>query len=326
MAFESLPSPRQHPPLRRWLERLEVIRVLQAHPAVADAAQALNISADGLIREIEHLESQLRVQLFRRVDGRLEATAAGQALWPVANQMLDQRDQLFAQLKLLEPGQKEVEIGACTTAGDYVLPVLLQTFRSRSPDVQVTMQVADSGSIVEGVRAGKYEFGIIGSAGNDADLYYEALTDDEIVVIAPPGHPLMSKTTLDVADLSSYPWIVREGGSATRSSLERMLAQQLLGQRVCVALILESTEAIKLAVRVGDGIAFVSRRAVQNELAVGQLKAMSLPGAGLIRELSLVRRKRQILAFSAVELWNHLLASAREHELCSVRQSAASGR
>ena len=97
MAFESLPSPRPHPPLRRWLE---VIRVLQLHPAVVDAAQALNISADGLIREIEHLESQLRVQLFRRIDGNLEATPAGQALWPVASHMLDQRDQLFAQLKL----------------------------------------------------------------------------------------------------------------------------------------------------------------------------------------------------------------------------------
>lgn len=314
--FESLPSPSPAASqARRWLRGLEVIRSLAAHASNEEAAFALGISEANLRVELDQLQSSLRVQLFRIDDGHVELTPEGIGFAPVADAMLELRDRFLAGLEHSAPATQQINLGACTTAGNYVLPVLLRTFRNVFPEVTVKMQIADSASILADLKLGKYDFGIVGSMQSDPLLQYAPFIDDEIVVIAPPGHPLMSKPEVNVSELGMYPWVVREAGSATRASLEVLLGQQFLGLRVWVGLVLESTEAIKLAVRVGDGIAFVSRRAVENELALGQLEARPLPGSGLLREFALVRRRDHANAFCAIELWKHLLASARDHGL-----------
>ena len=114
--------------------------------------------------------------------------------------------------------------------------------------------------------------------------------DDLLVVCAPPDHPLARKRGLKPADFAGARWVLREPGSATRTTSERVLAQLPPGETV---LELDQIEAIKQAVVAGLGIACLPAVAVTDALATGRLKALKTPFLDLQRKLSLLLHRQK---------------------------------
>jgi DNA-binding transcriptional LysR family regulator len=110
------------------------------------------------------------------------------------------------------------------------------------------------------------------------------------VVCAPPEHPLARKRSLKPADFAGARWVLREPGSATRATSERVLAQLPPGETV---LELDQIEAIKQAVVAGLGIACLPAVAVTDALATGRLKALKTPFLDLRRKLSLLLHRQK---------------------------------
>lgn len=322
--FDALPSPASRQP--RWLEGVDAFLALEEHHDPEAAARGLGLTAPVLLAELESLETAMRLELFTsRRAGACELSPAGRLFLPYAKELKAARDRFLAELRAARPSEATVRIVASTTPGNYLLPVLLHSFRLEHRDAKVEMQVVDSAQVLKCVRAGECEFGITGAESDDERLWSEPFLEDEIVIITPPNHPLAGKDDFHVGQLAEYPWIIRATGSGTQASVEAMLAERVIGRRVYVGLVLESTEAIKLAVRMGEGIALVSRRAVVNEVAIGQLVATALPGAGLMRRFFLVRQKEQLLSDAARALWTHLKAFSREQQLSRPRDAPPAG-
>ena len=101
----------------------------------------------------------------------------------------------------------------------------------------------------------------MGETREQLDLAVTPFQRDELVVVAPAGHPLARRRVLDAAALAAEPLIVREPGSSTRETLERALAAS--GRGVSVLFELGSTEAILQAVAAGLGASVVSELAVE---------------------------------------------------------------
>jgi DNA-binding transcriptional LysR family regulator len=110
---------------------------------------------------------------------------------------------------------------------------------------------------------------------------------DELVLIAPPDHQLVSRRSVDVRELAAERFVVREPGSGTREVAERALAKS--GVRPAVGLQLGSTEAVKQAVAAGLGLAILSRYAAEDQLALGSVALVRLRGVELRRTLSELR-------------------------------------
>jgi DNA-binding transcriptional LysR family regulator len=117
--------------------------------------------------------------------------------------------------------------------------------------------------------------------------------EDDLLVIDRPG---VAGKPMTLKQLPERPVVVREEGSGTRREAERIL--QAAGvdlEKLQVAAILGSTEAVKHGVQAGLGWSVVSRRAVEAELAAGSLREVPLKGLRLRRSFHLVTHGRRTL-------------------------------
>jgi DNA-binding transcriptional LysR family regulator len=118
---------------------------------------------------------------------------------------------------------------------------------------------------------------------------FEPFLHDEIVLAVPPGHRFAGRTvTLD--ELREEPLIVMQEGAGVRQIVEDELRRSGLRLRdLDVRLELGLQESVRSAVQAGYGVTFISRRAVESELAAATLAEARVEGVDARREVSLVR-------------------------------------
>ena len=120
---------------------------------------------------------------------------------------------------------------------------------------------------------------------------------DEVVLIAPPGHPLAQKRQVQLKDVAKQHFIFRESGSATRVAVNEKLRS--LDLQLDAVMEMNNPEAVKQAVRAGLGVAFLSRFAVAAELKSGTLVVLKARGLAIHRELKIAYRKDKHLSRAA---------------------------
>jgi DNA-binding transcriptional LysR family regulator len=180
-------------------------------------------------------------------------------------------------------------IGASTTIGTYLLPGVLAEFWRRHPGVELLVQVENTEQIHRRLAGHELDVGLTEGLVEEEELEAEVFHQDELVMIAAPGHRLARQARVPVSAVREEPFILREHGSGTRAVEEKALARLKLPLRVVMAL--GSTEAIKRVVAAGVGLAIVSRLAVGAECAAGALVELAVARLRIERPLHLVRRK-----------------------------------
>ena len=118
-----------------------------------------------------------------------------------------------------------------------------------------------------------------------------------LVVIAPPGHPLMNERAIPLSRLSAETFVMREPGSGTRQAMERYFAEH--GVAIRHGMQMTRNEAIKQAVRAGLGLSVVSLHTIELELATGKLVILEAEGFPLERQWFLVYRRGRRLSPAA---------------------------
>jgi DNA-binding transcriptional LysR family regulator len=133
------------------------------------------------------------------------------------------------------------------------------------------------------------ELGIVGAARRHRGVRFEPFTHDEVILVVPRGHELAGRT-IRPDELRGEKLIVMQEGAGVRQVVEDELRR--LGVRVRdldVRLELGLQESARSAVVAGYGITFISRAAVEGELAAGTLVEARVEGFDVRREISLVR-------------------------------------
>jgi DNA-binding transcriptional LysR family regulator len=117
----------------------------------------------------------------------------------------------------------------------------------------------------------------------------ELLMKDELVAVTSPKNCLAKNTSVSLHELKHLPWALREKGSGTRNVAEQGLKSiGLPVQSICNVTSLESTEAIKSFLEVGDGVSILSRKSIKNELALGLLQILPVNGLNLERPFNFI--------------------------------------
>lgn len=162
----------------------------------------------------------------------------------------------------------------------------------------MSLKIANSRVIEEGLRANEFDLGVVG--GHGLAPGEECLTAgllDELVLIMPPDHPWAGRRVIGPAGLAGQLLLMREEGSATRQVTERAL--QRANVRFAVAMELDHPEAIKEAVMAGLGLAFVSVHAVRREVAAGWLRMARLRGLRIHRHFHVIHHEARTLSAAA---------------------------
>ena len=257
----------------------------------SQAAERLGVTQPAVSLQVRALEKRLDVQLLDRSGRRVEPTEAGWQLYRGAQRMLQLEEQLLDQLAAEGDGaiSGELSIGASTGPAAIVVPLLLGEFQRANPAVRVALQVHDTQTVVQLVADRELELGIVGAARRHRAVRFEPFMRDEVILACPPTHRFAGKT-IALDDLRGEPLIVMQEGAGVRLVVEDELRR--LGTKLRdfdVRLELGLQESVRSAVQAGYGISFISRAAVERELAAGTLAEARVVGMDASREISLAR-------------------------------------
>jgi DNA-binding transcriptional LysR family regulator len=265
------------------------------------AAEQLGLTQPAVSLQIRSLEERFGRQLLDRSGRRVEPTEAGRRLYRRAQRLLALEEQLVEDVVAETDGELrgKVEIGASTGPGGGVVPLLLCEFQLRNPEVEISLSVFDTQRVVELVADRELELGVVGAARRHRSVVFEPFFRDEVVLVCAPGHRFAGKR-LSVEQLRDEPLIVMQEGAGVRQVIEDELRET--GARLRdfdIRLELGLQESVKSAVAAGYGVSFISRSAVEAELAAGTLAAAEVEGLEPSREISLVRSSRRPLTHAA---------------------------
>jgi LysR family transcriptional regulator, transcriptional activator of the cysJI operon len=277
----------------------------------SQAAERLGVTQPAVSLQIRSLEQRLGRQLLDRSGRRVEPTEAGLRLYASAQRLLQLEEQLLEELESDAEGivGGTLELGASTGPGGSVVPVLLCEFQERHPEVRVRLSVSDTQTVVAQVADRELELGVVGAGRRHRGVTFEPFFGDEVVLACPVDHPFAGKT-ISLEQLREEPLIVMQEGAGVRQVIEDELRKAGTRLRdLDVRLELGLQESVRSAVLAGHGVTFISRLAIEGDLAAGRIATARVRGLDPVREIFLARASGR----SETRAARAFVAFAREH-------------
>jgi DNA-binding transcriptional LysR family regulator len=291
---------------------------------VRAAAAALVVTEPSVSAAVASLEREIGAALVERSGRGLRITPAGEELARFAGEALGLiRQGVDAARGAARPGTGRLRLAAVTTAGEYIVPVVLRAFRLLYPDVEPFLEVGNRALVLSRVASRDADLGIGGRPPPGRDVAGVSFLPNELILVAHPHHPLARRRRVETAELSDETWLLREPGSGTRATTEEFLASMGITPRS--VLTIGSNGAVKQAAAVGLGVTLISAHAVQAELESRSLSRLRGRGLPLQREWYALHPERGPLP-DAARLFVDFLRSPAARRLVpsSPRTSAGS--
>lgn len=273
---------------------LEVVRL----SSFSRAAEKRFRTQPAISSQIRSLEEEVGARLLDRSGGKVSITASGKLFQKFADETLGARKQAMTAIAETERVPRgEIVVGANEGTCLHILPEVFASFKKQYPDVAVNITRADYAKVLESVIDNSVDFGVVSLPVTDARLTVVPIHRDELVIIAPPQHPLAKQKTAAIADVAQYPLILPKIGH-TRDSLENLFHERKLKPRITMEL--DSSELLKRFIAADAGVGFIARSNVAEDVRANALVAIPLSDAQIRRDLALVFRKDKALSRAAL--------------------------
>jgi DNA-binding transcriptional LysR family regulator len=254
------------------------LRQLRTFVAVAElrhfarAASLCNLSQPAVSHQIALLEEEVGATLLNRAR-RVSLTVAGEVFLEEARRILGAVARARERMQEVARGAVgRIRLGATPTPGLYLLPALLSTYRSEHEHYDLHFEIGSIHTIAERVARNDLDMAIVAGALPSGELQARGLSQDDFVLIAPPNSPLARARAVKPNQLDTETWLLREEGSDTRRQLAQWWHRHRLAPTRTMRF--DNPDAVKRAVMAGLGIAMVSRRTVEDDLARRRVAAV----------------------------------------------------
>lgn len=237
------------------------------------AAEALFLTQPALSLQVKALERSLGELLFERRGRTLLLTSAGRVVLKRAEQILDLIEQTGDEvqaLKGLTGGQ--LVIGTSDSNCLYVLPDVVQLFRTSFPNVELHLTNSQSTRVASLVAEGRVDFGLVTLPVVAPHIESTPLFRREDVLICAPTHPLCARSSITPQELGAYPLLLLDKSSNSRTLLDQALVEA--GVVAESVMELGSIEVIKRYVEIELGVSVVPRFTAAIEIREGRLHAV----------------------------------------------------
>ena len=286
--------------MKLTLRQLLIFTAIAETGSTSGASKRISLSQSATSAALNELEKLFRQRLFDRVGKRLLINDNGRALLPRARALLDVASGIEREFGVAEesaPGfapPVNLHVAASTTVGNYLLPSLIASFRQTSPNARIDVQIGNTREASALVGKLAVDMGLIEGPCHEPDVRAEPWIEDELAVVASPGHPLMLEHAgqkLNLRALREAPWLLREPGSGTREAVEHALLPEL--HQLYEPMQFGSTEAIKHAAVAGLGVTCLSLYAVGDLITLGRLRVLQTTLPRLTRRFYLIYHQQK---------------------------------
>ncbi|ANB51673.1 MULTISPECIES: LysR substrate-binding domain-containing protein [Aeromonas] len=297
--------------MKLTLQQLKVFATIARYGNLGLAANELCLSKGAVSQSLQELERQLSTPLFDRIHPRLQLNNEGRLLQPAAEELLTRMQDIENLFSPDAEPSGQLRLGASQTIGNYLLPTLLASSKQEL-GLPPKVTINNTHLLCHALANFELDMALIEGENHHPDLLAEPWLQDEMLVVAPPGHPLANKKELSLSRLGGETWVLREAQSGSREQFIQQIQPEL--PRWQPGLELNTLEAVMLAVEKGLGISFISRLAASDRLADGRLIALPL-SRRFPRQLSLIWHKQKYHSTSLRHFIHFCRAQVKDAEV-----------
>lgn len=263
------------------------------HQSFTKAADKLFISQPTVSAHITQLEEELNTRLILRTTKSISLTEKGEEVYEYATKILGLKSRMMETCSV-QP-KNIIHIGASTIPSAYILPNILKEFGTITPDTYFSIYQSDSQGIIDGLKEGLFDIGMIGMKPEDDDIQSIPFCQDNMIIITPVNDHFLElkyNNNYTVRELLNEPVIMRETGSGSKKTADMFLEKMgIHDSDINIIARINDQEAIKNMVANGLGISIISELAVKNLLAEKRVLSFSFDKKYSGRQIYLIYRK-----------------------------------
>jgi DNA-binding transcriptional LysR family regulator len=273
------------------------LRHLRYFVAVAEelhfrrAAERLHVAQPAVSEQVRKLEEELGVRLLERTQRSVSLTDAGAAMLDEARRVLHQAERAMAVARdSSELALTRLRVGYLPDSLPAEVPRALQQLQKRMPNTSVTLETGAARNIIESVRAGRLDAGVVSLPAPTAGLERTLLGPQRAVVAMPVMHRHATEEEIDLSRLAPDRIVLmaRDVNPAFHDGIVALCRDAGLSPTL-VHTLEPRVELALLAVSAGCGIAILPE-AVVGSVAVAGVRFVPLAAEEPICESAVVTR------------------------------------
>src|SRR5450432_2939846 len=273
--------------------QLEYIVAIDSHRHFASAAEHCFVTQPTLSMQVQKLEDELGIKIFDRSKQPVIPTEAGTAIIEQARKILSEKS-VIAEIVQIKKGELsgELRIGIIPTLAPYLLPLFVQSFTKKFPQVKLVVYEKTTESLLEGIRDSSLDTGILVSPLNEKGFHEEVLFYEELLVFVSEKNAIYKKNYVLAKEIDPNKlWLLEEGHCFRAQMIH--LCELFKASRRNSHFDYEagSFETLRRMVELNDGITILPELATLDfsKKQQGQLRRFRRPSP--MREVSLVVRR-----------------------------------
>lgn len=295
------------------IHQLRVFASVFKNRSFSKASEELHLTQPTISDHVKSLENELDCKLFDRLGRTIIPTKEAEILYSHALEIIEKAHTLKEAINQTKKEIKgELIIGASTIPGTYLLPSIMAAFQRKHPSVSFQILISDSRGIIDRISKHELLLGIVGAKLGNEHVTYIPFVEDELIVVSSPS--LVKNNKMTLKELIKFPLVLREEGSGTRRETEKILENRRISlDKVNIAGIFGSTDAIKQAVKAGLGVSILSRLSVTDELKHSILKEIKLTDIQMRREFYIVTHQKRTLPLLHTIFLEHIKTESTKY-------------
>lgn len=295
--------------MRHSLTTLRIFVSVAECGNLTHAAAREHLAVSAISKRIAELEELVRTPLLQRKPRGVSLTPAGLSLLRHARQVLQAVHSLEAELGEYAGGVKgHVRVHAVASALTQFLPEEIESFLTRYPQVQISLEERTGKAVAVSVADGTADIGVVADAGVTGGLTAFPYHRDRLAIGIPTGHPLAKRRSARFVDIVKFPFVAPHVESSLSALIAR--AARATGSTVQQRVQASSFDAMCRLVEASLGVTILPQGVLEPHLASGRLRMIRLNEEWAWRQLYLVVRDVAELAPIARTLIDELRASA----------------
>lgn len=273
--------------------------------SISAGARHSHLAVGAASKRISDLEAAVGTPLLERHSRGVTLTVAGDALHRHAQRILDDVDQLAADLSDYASGVLGVvRLWVNTSAVTQFLPRGLSGFVAANPGIRIELEERNSSEIVLAVLDGRADAGIFAEGTPSLGLHIVNYRIDRLVMVVPRGHPLARRRSVRLEEATEYDFVSLPAETSLAQRLQA--AAEALGRRLRLRIQVRSFDAVCQMVAAGMGVAVLPHAAIQPHLRSMGLREIALDDAWAERRLLIGLRDAGVVPRHVRTLIDHL--------------------
>lgn len=279
------------------LHALQVFETVVAERSFSRAAEKLFRTQPAVSLAIQRLENELGDKLIDRGAKDLVPTDTGRTVLDFARRFRNLEDELAGALaELRDKSAGRLVIGANESSTLYLLPHI-QRYRAKFPKIKVQVRRSHSSRIPVELLEGDLELGVASYDPGDDRLVAKVIYTDALAFIVSPRHRFARRRAVSIGELGGETFVAHNVVSPYREVVLREFRRHKVPLRMDVEM--PTLETIRRLVASGEGVAFLPRMAVRQDVESGALREIHVKELHVERKVRLLYAKARTLSHAA---------------------------